>query len=213
MAATAFAFDENKPKEAGKKAIGDPYMLDTCPVSGKKLEAKPTVYQHEGREVRFCCDKCIDGFKAEPAKFIAKIDQDVVKQQAPMYPLKTCLVSDEALGADTVDWVFNNRLVRLCCKKCSAEVQKDPAKFLKKLDDAVIAAQKEKYPIETCVVSGEKLGGMGEPVNMVIGNRLVRLCCGACKKAVMADPLTHLAKLSGDGKGKKPTTEKPAGHP
>ena len=40
--------------------VGDPYPLDTCPVSGKKLSPtdEPSVKLYEGREVRFCCSGC-----------------------------------------------------------------------------------------------------------------------------------------------------------
>ncbi len=65
------------------------------------------------------------------------------------YPLKTCVVSGEELGGDmgdTVDYVYHqegkpDRLVKLCCSKCVARFKKDPAKYLKKLDEAAAAAK------------------------------------------------------------------------
>jgi hypothetical protein len=45
------------------------------------------------------------------------------------------------------------------------------------------------------VVSGEKLGGMGAPVDMVVKNHLIRLCCAGCKKAVLKDPDKYLAMV------------------
>src|SRR5690349_12069406 len=55
-------------------------------------------------------------------------------------------------------------------------------------DSKVIAFQRPSYPLDTCPISHEKLGGMGEPVDMVVEGRLVRLCCGSCKKGVTKDP-------------------------
>lgn len=54
---------------------GETYPLDVCIVSGHKLGGmgEPVVYQHEGVEVRFCCAECIDEFKKEPAKYMAKL--------------------------------------------------------------------------------------------------------------------------------------------
>lgn len=53
-----------------------------------------------------------------------------------------------------------------------------------------------EYSLATCVVSGEELGGaMGAPIDYVVGNRLIRLCCNGCKKKVAKDPLSFLAKL------------------
>lgn len=59
------------------------------------------------------------------------------------YPLKTCVVSDEALGSmgDSVKYVHKeagkpDRVVRFCCEGCIDDFKKEPAKFLKKLDAA-----------------------------------------------------------------------------
>lgn len=62
----------------------DDYPIDFCVVSGDKLNAMgdPIVYQHEGREIRFCCDSCIRTFKREPAKYLAKLDAAVAEQGA-----------------------------------------------------------------------------------------------------------------------------------
>jgi hypothetical protein len=58
------------------------------------------------------------------------------------YPLQTCIVSGEHLDAgQIVEYVYQepgkpDRLVRLCCRKCLARFKGDPAKYLKKLDEA-----------------------------------------------------------------------------
>lgn len=97
---------------------------------------------------------------------------------------------------EPVSFVHKNRLVRFCCADCKADFLKDPAKYVAKLDAAVIEKQGKNYSAKTCVVSGEEFGGeMGEPVDYVIGNRLVRLCCNGCVKKLRKDPLTYLAKL------------------
>lgn len=47
-----------------------------CPVSGEKLGGMgaPVSYTHEGRTIEFCCAGCIEDFKKEPAKYLAKLD-------------------------------------------------------------------------------------------------------------------------------------------
>jgi YHS domain-containing protein len=52
------------------------YPLSTCVVSGEKLGemGKPLVINHQGTEVRFCCAMCVDQFKKDPAKFLAKLN-------------------------------------------------------------------------------------------------------------------------------------------
>lgn len=60
-------------------------------------------------------------------------------EEAPRpYPLKTCVVSDEKLGSMGKSYVHKHegREVQFCCKSCLKDFNKDPKKFLKKLDDA-----------------------------------------------------------------------------
>jgi hypothetical protein len=57
------------------------YPLKTCLVSDEPLgsmgEAAPYIHRASGqpdRVVFVCCEGCIDDFKANPAKFLAKVD-------------------------------------------------------------------------------------------------------------------------------------------
>jgi hypothetical protein len=68
--------------------------------------------------------------------------------------------------------------------------------------DAWLAKAKAAYPLDTCVVSGEKLegGDMGPPVDYTYtqdGNpdRLLRFCCKNCIKAFKKDPAKYLEKI------------------
>jgi len=67
------------------------------------------------------------------------------------YPLTTCVVSGDKLeGGDMggpVDYTYQqagqpDRLVRFCCKDCIKDFEKEPAKFIKKLDEAAAAKAK-----------------------------------------------------------------------
>ena len=51
------------------------------------------------------------------------------------------------------------------------------------------------YPLDSCIVSGEKLGGMGEPVVKVYDGREVRFCCSGCVKKFEADKAGYFAKI------------------
>lgn len=52
------------------------------------------------------------------------------------------------------------------------------------------------YPLTTCLVSGETLGGMGEPVRVVYQGREIKLCCKDCIQDFHATPDTYLKKLA-----------------
>jgi len=188
---------EGKPGAATATPVGDPYPLSVCVVAGEPLGDKAVTIDHEGREMRFCCEKCLATFKTEPAKYLAEADRKIIEQQKSTYPLTHCFMmpEEELVDADAVEFVFNNRYVRVCCGGCAKKFNRLPAEWFPKLDAAVIAARKPGYTLETCPVSGEKLGSMGEPVDIVIANRLVRLCCKGCVAEARKDPAKVLAKL------------------
>ncbi len=61
------------------------------------------------------------------------------------YPLKTCVVSDEKLGGDMGEpyvFVHQGQEVKLCCKSCLKDFNKDSAKYLKKIAAAQAAPAK-----------------------------------------------------------------------
>jgi len=120
-------------------------------------------------------------------------DAAIIKKQLPVYPMKTCAVSGEALEADAVNYVHEGRLVRFCCNGCVKEFQKDPKTTLAKVDRAIIARQAPQYPLDTCIVKGEALGEM--PIEVVVANRLVRVCCKQCVRRVTTAPDRVLASL------------------
>ena len=56
-----------------------------CPVMGGPID--PNVYlDHEGRRVYFCCASCIETFKKDPAKYLAKLDEQMKGIQPPTAP-------------------------------------------------------------------------------------------------------------------------------
>ena len=56
-------------------------------------------------------------------------------------------------------------------------------------------AKSGDYPLTTCVVSGEELGSMGEPIVKEVNGTTVKFCCKICLPKFDKDPETYLAKL------------------
>ncbi len=170
-----------------------------CLVSGKKLaEVKnPVVYNHEGRNIYFADAACFDKFKANKDGYIKKFDLAMKKVQASFYPLDRCVVTGDKFSDDKkpVDYLYKDRLVRFCCPSLIAQFNENPAKYLAKLDAAVITQQKGKYPLQTCIVSNTKLDKMGGPYNHIYGNQLVRFCCKGCVPAFNKNPGKYMVKL------------------
>jgi hypothetical protein len=72
-----------------------------------------------------------------------RTDSEIIADARARYPLKTCLVSNEPLGSmgDAFAYIHRatgqpDRVLFLCCEGCVDDFKADPAKFLKKLDDA-----------------------------------------------------------------------------
>ena len=53
------------------------------------------------------------------------------------YPLKVCIVADDKLDHDTYAFVYQGQEFKLCCESCKKDFDKAPAKFVKKLADAI----------------------------------------------------------------------------
>ena len=75
------------------------------------------------------------------------------KPEPRLYPLNTCAVSGDKLGEDMgAPYVFiykdskmkddPGRIVKLCCKGCLEDFDADPAKYLKKVDEAAAHGKK-----------------------------------------------------------------------
>lgn len=60
---------------------------------------------------------------------------------------------------------------------------------------AAPVAMADGYPLDTCVVTGLKLGSMGDPVVMQHEGRTVKFCCAGCPPKFRKEPAKYLAKL------------------
>ncbi|MGE4618643.1 MAG: hypothetical protein AAEJ04_02405 [Planctomycetota bacterium] len=111
------------------------------------------------------------------------------------YPLETCAVAGKKLGSmgKPIDYVHEGRQVRFCCRGCVPKFKSNPEQYLAAVDAKIIETQKKNYPTDTCLLSQQKLDNTAKEI--VINNRLVRLCCGRCVKKIKADPQSIFKKL------------------
>jgi hypothetical protein len=73
-------------------------------------------------------------------------DQPETKTKAKPYTLKTCIISGDKLGEMGKPYVFEykGREIKLCCKNCLKDFNQDPAKNVKKIEEAEAKAKKSK---------------------------------------------------------------------
>ncbi len=79
-------------------------------------------------------------------------------------------------------------------------------------DQKTIDTLIKTYPLDTCPVSGAKLGQMGAPIDYLYKTkvdgkdsvRLVRFCCPACPAKFNADPQKYLSIIDAAAKNHAP---------
>lgn len=137
--------------------------------------------------------------KAQEEKKAEAPAEEPAEWRGEPYTLTTCAASGRPIdvkGTPTTEW-FAGRELKFCCAGCAAAVKKDPAKWLEKVDEALIAQQMPIYPTTECIVAGSSLikDGKDTGTNVMVGNRLFRVCCAKCAAKVEADPAKYAAKL------------------
>lgn len=115
---------------------------------------------------------------------------------------KTCPVSGKRLGSmgDPVAVDAGGQRLFVCCAGCVDAVKANPEKFTQtspkvevaKLTDSDAALISKQA---VCPVMDEPLGGMGQPIKLLVGGKPLFLCCKGCIKKVQADPEKYLAMV------------------
>lgn len=111
------------------------------------------------------------------------------------YTLSTDPVTGKALGNSPLVHQHDGRELRFTDQESLEAFKQDPARYLSAVDRQLTQQQLPRYPSDTCLMTGGKLGGMGEPVNHIYRNRLVRFCCAGCVAGFEKEPAKHLSKL------------------
>lgn len=67
-------------------------------------------------------------------------DEKAADAKAKPYPLKNCVVTDEEIGKDPdmkpAVFIYKGQEVKLCCSGCKKDFNKDPEKYMKKIEEA-----------------------------------------------------------------------------
>jgi hypothetical protein len=174
------------------------YPQAICILSGEALtaEAPGVEFVAGGRLFKTCCTNCQAKVEADVATYAAKLDEALIAAQLASYPLETCTITGKALTADSPHVVVGGtRLVRACCGNCVKSITEDPTPHLEKLDAALIAQQAADYPLDACPISGQGVASKGDPVDVLYGNTLVRLCCNGCVAGYEKDPAKYAAMV------------------
>ncbi len=116
------------------------YPLQQSIVTGKDLPEHPVEFVYGNRLIRLASAEERVAFDRRPAELLADLDEAVIAAQRGNYPLDACPVSGEKFSSDPgrrIDLVIAGRLVRIGCRDCTDEVEREPARFVAIVDAAV----------------------------------------------------------------------------
>ena len=132
-----------KPTKTAKAV--KPYPLDVCLVSDEAFGGdmgEPYVLVENGQEIKLCCKSCLKDFKKDKKALMAKVAE--ASKKVKPYTAKTCPVSGHEFGGDMGEplvFVYKSQEIKLCCKDCLTDFNKDKDGILKKV---AAAAEKKK---------------------------------------------------------------------
>ena len=175
----------------------DAYPLDTCVVSGRPFAgAKMQVVEVEGRKLKLCSAECAEKLRKDPQTYVAKLDRAVVEAQVADYPLDRCPISGKPLGSmgEPAKIVLDNHLVQLCCKGCTSKAKAKKDEIVRSIQAAAYAKQKDTYPLQTCLDSGDELDPE-TTIEVMHGPTLLRFGCEYGVEQLDSAPATMLARL------------------
>ena len=203
LSASAVAAQDDGTTPKGRSAL---VPQTTCPVVGGKVN-KEVYADYQGKRVYFCCAGCIDEFKKDPAKYVKKLEDSGVTLEKTPVPQTTCPVLGGKVNKD-IYADYQGKRVYFCCAGCIDEFKKDPAKYVKKLEDAGVTIEKTPVPQTACPVLD---GKVNKDIYADYQGKRIYFCCAGCVDEFKKDPARYVKKLEAAGVtlDKTPAATKP----
>lgn len=110
---------EGADSKPAAKEKGEAAFKATCPVSGSDAK-KENSSTYRDKETYFCCEKCKAAFDAEPAKYSAKANLQLV--QTKQFRQTKCPVSGSKVNKEQTIKVSGVK-VGFCCDKCKGTLE------------------------------------------------------------------------------------------
>ena len=156
-----------------------------CPVTGEELGSMgEPVKVKVGEQVAFLCCKGCQG-KELNAEHWKTVQARMAKAQG------ICPIMEKPVDATMKSTVVNGQQVFVCCPPCIAKIEADVEGSLKKVNASYVSFIAKERQAKSdqlhataqgiCPVTGNKLGSMGEPIKVKVGEEEVAfLCCKGC---------------------------------
>lgn len=165
-------------------AVAEEKFSATCPVSGKAAKEACSVEQN-GKKVYFCCGNCPKQFKADPAKYTAKTNLQLL--QTGQIKQFACPFTGKDVNPETKVTV-DGADVCFCCKNCRGKFDKADDKVA-----CVFTKIGKGFTTQTsCPVSGKEIDLEHSTTH---DGRKVFFCCPNCPKAFAKNSEKFAKKL------------------
>lgn len=186
LAVTTFAQEAQQRKSTLSAADHLQLVVQKiCPVSGEALGSMGEPHKVKiGEQVAFlCCSGCQD--KELDVEHWRTIQTNLAAAQG------ICPIMGKPVDATMKSTVVNGQQVFVCCPPCIAKIQADIKGSLTKVNASYVAFVARERQAKSdqlhataqgiCPVTGNKLGSMGAPVKVKVGEEEVAfLCCNGC---------------------------------
>lgn len=186
-----------------------------CPVIGAELGSMGDPIKVKiGEQVAFLCCKACQGKKVS-ADHWKTIQTRIAKAQG------ICPIMEKPVDSSMKSTVVNGQQVFVCCPPCIPKIEADVDGSLKKVNAKYVSfvaseRQAESDQLHTqaqgiCPVSGKKLGSMGDPIKVKVGNEEhAFLCCKGCVgKQINAEHWKTIQSNLAKAQGVCPVMEQP----
>lgn len=176
-----------QPKQTSKLTDADRVQISVqkiCPVTGGELGSMGDPIKVQiGDQIAFlCCQGCVG--KQVTAENWKAIQTNIAAAQG------TCPIMGKPVTADMKSTVVEGQQVFVCCPPCIEKIQADPKAALAQVNASYVSFVKAESQAKSdqlhasaqgiCPVSGEKLGSMGAPIKVKVGDEVAFLCCKGC---------------------------------
>ena len=159
-----------------------------CPVMGGTVDGK-TFTEFKGQQIAFCCPSCIDEFKADPAKSLAKLESLSTRQVH-------CPVTGGAIDPQ-VSTIHQGKPVYFSSKESLAQFKADPRKYADKLlpEQGVLArgatADEDLLLCPVCAESGGGVHTRKQVTAVALAGKAFFTCSSGCEKKLKESPAKY----------------------
>jgi YHS domain-containing protein len=106
-----------------------------CPVMGGKIDKK-VFKDYNGKRIYFCCEGCIEKFKADPEKYLKQLKESGVELADAPVKQEACPVTGNKINKKYFT-DHNGHRVYFCSEKSKKAFDADPSKYKDSMNKAL----------------------------------------------------------------------------